>query len=411
MPTSFRKLVANLLAGCAILLLGAAPAAACNIPVFRYALEKWNADAYEVIVLHRGPLGPEEKALVNRLAKIAEADPPAVNITLEQLDLAEQPEDQVRELLAKLPGVELPALLVRYPAIARLNEPAWAGRLNADTVNNLFDSPARRELVRRLVHGDSAVWVLLESGDRNKDDAAAALLQAQLRKLEKGLKLPELTDDPEDKLSGNGPPLRLSFSHLPLARTDPAEAALVRLLLHSEPDLAAAPGPMIFPVFGRGRALYALAGSGITADNIAEAAAFLIGPCTCKVKEQNPGVDLLFSANWEALLAGHRLFKEKAAPPLASLAPLARANFQAAAAPAAQAPLPEREPVTPPHPRPAAPSAVPEVAEIVPGEAELPEDSGLVLLRNSLAGLLAGLFLVGAASLVLRGKRRNEVER
>ena len=38
----------------------------------------------------------------------------------------------------------------------------------------------------------------------------------------------------------------------------------------------------------------------ITADNLKEAARFLTGPCTCKVKEQNPGVDLLVLADWLA---------------------------------------------------------------------------------------------------------------
>ncbi len=28
----------------------------CNVPVFRFALERWKPDNYEVILLHRGPL-------------------------------------------------------------------------------------------------------------------------------------------------------------------------------------------------------------------------------------------------------------------------------------------------------------------------------------------------------------------
>ncbi|HUQ72324.1 MAG TPA: hypothetical protein VM165_22550, partial [Planctomycetaceae bacterium] len=29
---------------------------ACNVPVFRYALEHWRPDPYRLTVLHRGPL-------------------------------------------------------------------------------------------------------------------------------------------------------------------------------------------------------------------------------------------------------------------------------------------------------------------------------------------------------------------
>src|SRR5207249_2313709 len=49
--------------------------------------------------------------------------------------------------------------------------------------------------------------------------------------------------------------------------------------------------------------LLPLIGKGITAENIGGDARFLIGPCTCKVKEQNPGVDLLMVADWEAPVA------------------------------------------------------------------------------------------------------------
>jgi hypothetical protein len=36
--------------------LGPQSADACRIPVFRYALERWDPSPYDVIVLTRGPL-------------------------------------------------------------------------------------------------------------------------------------------------------------------------------------------------------------------------------------------------------------------------------------------------------------------------------------------------------------------
>src|SRR5947207_1747684 len=38
------------------------PGYACNVPVFRYALERWPAANYEVVLFHRGPLNPAEQA-------------------------------------------------------------------------------------------------------------------------------------------------------------------------------------------------------------------------------------------------------------------------------------------------------------------------------------------------------------
>jgi len=97
--------------------------------------------------------------------------------------------------------------------------------------------------------------------------------------------------------------LKLSFSVVTLRAGDAAEKAFRETLLNSEDDLKELQHePMAFPVFGRGRALPALVGKGINADMIDEASAFLSGPCSCQVKRQNPGFDLLTSVNWDQLL-------------------------------------------------------------------------------------------------------------
>jgi hypothetical protein len=284
----------------AAVLLSAAPALACNVPVFRYALERWPADAYEIVVYHRGPLRPDDKALTDALAKFADADAPVANFSFECVDLAKNPDKELTQLFEAQPDKDnLPLLVVRYPASSGINENVWSGRLSADAVRQLLDSPSRREIVRRIVSGDSGVWILLECGDRAQDDAAEKLLRAELLKLQQTLRLPELTADPEDQLSGKGPELKLSFSLLRVSRADPAERMLVAMLQRLEEKLPA-DRPMAFAVFGRGRALPPTIGRGINPDTLRADARFVTGPCTCKVKEQNPGVDLLILADWEA---------------------------------------------------------------------------------------------------------------
>src|SRR6185503_19148933 len=49
----------------------------------------------------------------------------------------------------------------------------------------------------------------------------------------------------------------------------------------------------------RGRALEPLIAAGVTRDNVMEQAGYLCGACSCEVKEQNPGMDLLMAANWQ----------------------------------------------------------------------------------------------------------------
>ena len=180
----------------------------------------------------------------------------------------------------------------------------WSGPLNSTSVTALLDSPARKAIAERLTEGESAVWVLLESGDKAADDAAATLLEARLAYLGTVMELPKL--DEQDVRNGlvSLPPdgLRLSFSLVRVSRADPVEQAFTQMLLSTEPDLKESTAPMAFPVFGQGRALYALVGKGIKHETIDEAASFLVGSCSCQVKEKNPGADLLMAVDWKALI-------------------------------------------------------------------------------------------------------------
>lgn len=397
-----------------------ATAAACSVPVFRYALERWPADAYQVYVFHRGPLSDEEKA---RLAVFEPAsDEPTshrgahLNLALHRCDLDDpQFADAVDKIAQLHPGATLPLVVVRSPWGAVV----WSGPLDSPELQGVADSPVRRELAARLLAGQSAVWLLLESGDPQRDDAAAQTLTSQLQLLAKELKLP----DPAALLPGNPPAggdrqrpgaappaglptvdpskLRIEFSVLRVARDAPAEAVMTRMLLASEEGLDTIHEPMAFPVFGRGRVLYALAGGGINADNIREACAFLVGPCSCQVKEMNPGVDLLMNVAWSRLVEPI-IDVELTLPPSADWQKLIGPGSGGQAGPAgASDAAPVGSPVTQEGPAtgrlPAAPAAA---SGGMPGSAS----SGGVLRRNLMLALLtlAGAVAVGTFVLMWR---------
>jgi len=254
----------------AFLLLAAASAPACSVPVFRYALEHWEADAFRVTI----PKG----------AKLAG------NFSIQT---------------AETTKIEL-----RHPRAMGNDEIIWSADYSEANAKVLADSPARKEIAERIGNGESAVWVLLESGDAKKDAEAAKFLDQRLAYLAGVMELPKL--DQQDVKNGlvsiPGDGLRLSFSTLKVKRDDPAENALVAMLLASEEDLRSLSEPMVFPIFGQGRVLYALVGKGIQVETIDSAAQFLIGSCSCQVKEQNPGVDLVMAVDWK------KLVKEQAAP-------------------------------------------------------------------------------------------------
>lgn len=205
-----------------------------------------------------------------------------------------------------------------------------------ENAKTLVDSSARREVVSRLLSGESAVWVLIESGNKEKDDRAMIEIEKAIAKAEAELKIPDgvLTVAEARKVSAGNErdlnatlrssiPLKIKFSFVRIARSNPEEAIFREMLLHMESDLEEFRNePMVFPVFGRGRALEPLIARGINCANIFEHSSYFCGACSCEIKNQNPGVDLLISSNWEAAIAGNEVVVEKSLPPLLGIGAL-----------------------------------------------------------------------------------------
>ena len=312
-------------------------ARACNVPVFRYALERWPPAPYEVFVFHRGPLSADSQAAVADLGTRGRANADGGVINLLVVDLDATPNAAIKKLWDAAPGASLPWMIVRYPESVGVAESIWAAPLSRESAAAAVDSPLRRRIARDLIQGESAIFLLLECGNRAKDEAAAKLLETQLAQLEKTLELPQPApgqwNDPV--YDEKGPPaMHLGFCVVRLSRTDPAEQFFVRMLLGPKPPPQSAGEPIVFPIFGRGRALCAIMGEDLTADRIGEEAAFLVGPCSCVVKEQNPGVDLLIAVDWDAALAGQAsAIPAVDPPPPAGLSDFAADKGKAAASP------------------------------------------------------------------------------
>ena len=326
-------------------LFPAPPLQACNVPVFRYALEHWRPQPYEVIVFHKGPLDLKDATTIRRLEKHAAGEFTPANITAQLVDLNKPTPQALRSLFEAQVKPILPWTVVRNLDIDSRKTTVWAGKLDARTVSLLLDSPLRRELVKRLRGGATAVWIHLDSGDKEKDDASARLLSAELRRLATELKLPTLTDSPDDKLSDKGPPLRIAFSMVRLKRDNPDEQFLLRMLLTSEADLAKRKEPMAFPVFGRGSCLAALVGRGLNAKNVKNACALLLAPCTCDAQTDMEWFDLLTATDWQLLGSGVRGQGSGVRSTRPTVPPLARGAWPLT--PPATQPLQESRPLLP----------------------------------------------------------------
>jgi hypothetical protein len=387
------------------MLLPAAAVHACNVPVFRYALERFQSDPFDFVIYHRGPLGAGAKAAVDAMQKLAADSSSPVQLQVRLVDLAalakpgalpdprlappSKPPADAPPPSPQLPaGAVLPWVMVVPPGDEQAS-PLWSGPFRAADLQSLLDSPARRTLAERLLKGDSAVFVLLESGRRAADEAAEQLLRKTLAGMEKSLQLPSQDDDagnPDNQIRSKVP-LRIAFSVLKVSRADPAEKRLVEMLDHFLEKPGMPQGPIVFPVFGRGRVLAVLSGESLTSDALQEAGDFLCGNCTCMMKGQLPGADLLLAADWESLWEGRAVRSEP--PGLVGLGALAKAAQQAAADSFASGARAAGEP------EPLATAAEP----VSPGSP----------LRQALLATLAGaVVLVVLGTLLVRTRRRQE---
>ena len=339
-------------------LAGVRVAPACDTPVYRYAMYNWAPAPFRVYYFYQGQ--PDKKdAEANRLldeqSRIAQpapvAQPPSAglppvgqppsagesstvqpgaqtataNVVLESIDAGKKDEldqlpEPVKKEWEKHAGGKLPIHLV----FTSWGDPVAAERLDAPAVRALIQSPLRTKIAQSLSSGDAAVFLLFAGKDSAATAQAEKAVQEAIARAAKG----RLGVDPaEEGPAGSDAaatsaavgeaqdpapvrPRQFKIGLVRLQRTDPAEKWLIQTLLTVERDMPEVAGlPMVFPVFGRGRVLAPCIGKGITLENLCGQLEVLTGPCSCTVKAQNPGVDLLFCCDWD--VAAEALAREE----------------------------------------------------------------------------------------------------
>jgi hypothetical protein len=311
-------------------------AQACQVPVFRYALERWKNDPYQIYVLAEGELSGDAKESYQFFRGVEIDGETPANLIAEAVDLSKDKDAETFRKHLSGSKTGLPAIFVYYPDDRLDFPPVWSGAANLENARLVVDSKVRRETLGRILGGDSAVWLMVESGNREADDDAFSKMEGYLVQAEKDLKLPEgviqAAQAREALLSGqfidqsnmleSDIELKIRFTRLRVSRDAAGEEVFLKTLLTMEKDLVdLAHQPMFFPVFGRGRALEPLVGEGIGLQNVLDYCQYMVGACSCEVKKQNPGIDLLTKLDWNAALEGGTEFVfEKLLPPMEGIA-------------------------------------------------------------------------------------------
>ena len=148
---------------------------------------------------------------------------------------------------------------------------------NPDDLKNLTTSPLREKIAAELKEGKLCVMVYLTTDNKEKDEKGLLTLQKAL----------------------GASPFGKIITVFELSRNTKEEVHFASLLLNVEDDLKAIQEPMLFGVFGRFKALEPLLGRGISEENINLMINFLTAECSCLIKDDLPGTDILFTDKWD----------------------------------------------------------------------------------------------------------------
>lgn len=309
---------------------------ACQVPVFRYALERWVSDKYELAIFFNGSLNEEQESLVNSIDINA-------NIEIHKVDAGNMSGSEIAkygdiavpdgQILAQL---NYPWSVGRGNSFINSDQPVWRGLLDYESLQQIVDSPARKSIREKIISGESAVWVVLGRGDEDKEKLVENKLKNILRSITEKIEIPEGVVGPgeldrvasgevdvEDVLRSTIP-LKISFDVIRIDSNDPNEKIFSRLLTSFIPELndTNLDYPLIYPVFGRGRTLNPIPASIINEEIMMKACSYICGACSCEVKRENPGIDLIMTAAWQDIIAGSSVVVDKVLPPLTGVADL-----------------------------------------------------------------------------------------
>jgi len=148
---------------------------------------------------------------------------------------------------------------------------------NHSELKNLSVSPLREKIASELMSGMLCVMLYLKTGNPEKDAPASEIIKRTVA----------------------ASPFREVVSVRELDRSSTEEKHFVSMLLNVENDLKEINEPMLFGIFARFKALEPLLARGISTENINLMIDFLTADCSCLIKDNLPGTDILFTNNWE----------------------------------------------------------------------------------------------------------------
>ncbi|MBI2480874.1 MAG: hypothetical protein HYV60_20270 [Planctomycetia bacterium] len=300
-----RRLLSSLCSGCLIVIVAACVARACETPVYRYAMYRWQPAPYEVYFFHDQPANEQDQRVQELLIDFERGGDSRANVAYIPINIAEDPDlasvpPDVKKAWLERESKDLPTYFIATPYGVGIS----FEQLDEAKVRSFVQSPVRKSLAAQLETGKLGVFVMLSGKDAAETQATETILNGLVTEVQEGkvsLYVSPAKGAAESEAEAAKPNNDLGF--IKIDRDNAEEQWFVRSLLAMEPDLAKEERSMVFLVYGRARALLPYIGKGITRENLIREIEFISGACSCTVKEQNPGVDLLVRYDWESAAA------------------------------------------------------------------------------------------------------------
>ncbi len=301
----------------------AASVQACQVPVFRYALERWESANYRLIVMHRTPLPRSIQQELLTLQRKLSSQSDSANLSLEVIDV----------------GKINPSAQKALPGIQSMRSDPWFVLLNPDKqvvysapfvqggTGTVINSPTRKRATELIVSGASVVWVFIPNNDKQASEQVHETLKKALKKAKETIHIPSGIYRPEDLKNNHAQdidmedvlrssiPLKIEFPILTLDRNASEEAVFFAMLTQGMPE-ELKKEPLLVPLFSRGRILQPIPASHVSVDVILKGCNYLCGACSCTVKESNPGTDIIIQQDWKKHLQDGLVVIDKTLPPL-----------------------------------------------------------------------------------------------
>jgi hypothetical protein len=235
-----------------MIVLAALLSLACTTRVSEWVLLNSPADRYTLVCYHNEPLTEDLKKQNKEISE---------NISSANIQFKTAMRKDVRKTYYEL--------YYKGRLFSRYDNPAL--------LKNLTESPLREKVAAELMAGKLCVMVYLKTDIKEKDEKGLIALE---------------------KTIGSSPFGKI-ITIIELSRNSIDEGHFASLLLNVEDDLRTIHEPMLFGVFGRFKALEPLVGKGISEENINLMIDYLTAECSCLIKDDLPGTDILFTDAWE----------------------------------------------------------------------------------------------------------------